>query len=75
VVSPIPKAPYLPFLISSFLLFLSLLLLLLSLYLMLQQNSVKDFFSKAYKRGFKTNGDIINKEEVKRELQPKTKVN
>jgi hypothetical protein len=32
------------------------------------RRSPKDFFSKARERGSKTNKDIINEEEVKREL-------
>jgi hypothetical protein len=39
------------------------------------RKSAKDFFSKACKRGSETNKDIINGEEVKRELAPKTKAN
>lgn len=35
--------------------------------------SPKDFLSWAYKKGSKTNKDVINKDEVKKELQPTTK--
>jgi hypothetical protein len=41
---------------------------LLSLHLRALRKSLKDFFSKAYKRGSKTIKDTINEEEVKREL-------
>jgi len=46
---------------------------LLSLCSIRLQKFAKHFFSKAFARGFKNNKDIINHEEIKRELMPKTK--
>ena len=48
---------------------------LLSLHSMAPRKSPKDFFRKARERGSETNKDIINEEEIKRELRKKTKYN
>jgi hypothetical protein len=55
--------------------FWPLFLLLLGFHSMPVRKFPKGFFSQARKRGSETNKDIVNREEVKRGLQPKTRDN